>query len=134
MAKRTSRKARNEWVRQALETHRAQLREREIRTAALYDAITAFIKALDTARPLIQDFTRDYGVPRSEIGKQFGLTPRQLSALFESPHKDVRSPGASTHDDGEGQTERMAGTVAAETPDFPHLPPCGFAPYLDDCT
>ena len=83
MARSTSRKARDEWVRRSLESHKAQLKERETRTAGLYDALTAFGKTLDTARPLIQDFARDYGVPRSEIGEQFGFTPRQLSALFE---------------------------------------------------
>ncbi|KAA8818530.1 hypothetical protein CSQ85_08525 [Bifidobacterium rousetti] len=88
MAVGNRRKERADWVRKSLEEYRAQLKERENRTAALYDALTDFTRALDAARPLVQDYTRDYGVSRREIGKQFGLTQRQLSALFE-PLTDV---------------------------------------------
>lgn len=83
MAVGNRRKERADWVRKSLEEYKAQLKERENRTAALYNALTDFVKALDTARPIVQDYTRDYGVSRREIGERFGLTQRQLSALFE---------------------------------------------------
>ncbi|WP_033493621.1 hypothetical protein [Bifidobacterium biavatii] len=70
-------------MRKLLEEYKAQLRERERRTTALYGALIDFTRTLDTARPLVQDYTRDYGMSRREIGEQFGLTQRQLSALFE---------------------------------------------------
>ncbi|MBT1173304.1 hypothetical protein JS533_005555 [Bifidobacterium amazonense] len=83
MAVGNRRKERADWVRKSLEEYRAQLKERENRTAALYDALTDFTRALDAARPIVQDYTRDYGVSRREIGERFGLTQRQLNALFE---------------------------------------------------
>ncbi|MBT1181411.1 hypothetical protein JS531_05415 [Bifidobacterium sp. CP2] len=94
MAVGNRRKERADWVRKSLEEYKAQLKERENRTAALYDALTDFTRALDTARPLVQDYTRDYGMSRREIGEQFGLTQRQLSALFE-PSTDA---GATAED------------------------------------
>ncbi|KFI50779.1 MULTISPECIES: hypothetical protein [Bifidobacterium] len=103
MAVGNRRKERADWVRKSLEEYKAQLKERENRTAALYDALTDFTRALDTARPLVQDYTRDYGVSRRGIGEQFGLTQRQLSALFE-PLTDA----GATVDDARPQTSETA--------------------------
>lgn len=103
MAVGNRRKERADWVRKSLEEYKAQLKERENRIAALYDALTDFTRALDAARPLVQDYTRDYGVSRRGIGKQFGLTQRQLSALFE-PLPDADA----TVDDARPQTSETA--------------------------
>lgn len=114
MAKSTATTARNDLIRAIMAEERERLRQRTIHMGQLVDRIEAYRRALDAARGIVRLCARDYGMGRREIADRFGLTARQVAALFEEERDDPTAPdqipeagsGNVGHDDpGHGHAE-----------------------------
>lgn len=144
MAKSTATTARNDLIRAIMAEERERLRQRTIHMGQLVDRIEAYRRALDAARGIVRLCARDYGMGRREIADRFGLTAKQVAALFEEERDDApapaeeaapdRRPEAGSGDVGTGaghghaDPEEQQSTPAAEpavgpgpSPDAPDL-------------
>lgn len=99
MAKSTATTARNDLIRAIMAEERERLRQRTIRMGQLVDRIEAYRRALDAARGIVRLCARDYGMGRREIADRFGLTARQVAALFEEERDDPPAPAEAAAPD-----------------------------------
>lgn len=88
-------KARTQWVARAMEEERRSLERRRKILGDVYDEVDRYMEALNRIRPMLRELSSQFGIGRADVKRLFGMSDREVSALYEPKNVAIPPPVVS---------------------------------------